>query len=124
MSRLAKLAPILLASVPAVDMNTASAQPLYTVPSGLSAIITGFVIRNASTSLTTVSFSIGWTAAAYNDVLATATHTEINSATVYTVLVPKTGAKVGVAGAILQLIDNILQGGAATATIEVFGYLF
>lgn len=114
----------LLASAAGVDLNTATAVTLYTVPTGKSAVITKFVIRLASTSLTTVSFSIGFNSASFNDVLANATHTELTGDTLYTVLVPKTGAKVGTTTQLLKLLNNTLQGGAATCTVDVFGYLF
>lgn len=124
MSRLATKSDTLLASVAGVDMNTATASTLYIVPTGKSAVITKIVIRNPSTSLTTASYSFGFTGAAYNDVIADATHTELTGSTLYTVLSAKVGAKVGIAGDILKVLMNILQGGAATTTVEVFGYLF
>lgn len=124
MSRLITKADALLATVASVDMNTATASALYTVPTGKSAIITRVVVRNASTSLTTASYSFGFNSATYNDVIADATHTELTGSTLYTALNAKAGAKVGVAGDILKVLMNILQGGAATTTIDVFGYLF
>lgn len=114
----------LLASVSGVDLNTATANSLYTVPSGRTCVPTHIVIRNASTSLTTVSFSIGFNSAPFNNIVADATHTELTGATLYTVLVAKAGATVGNAGDILKLLDNVLQGGAATCTVDVYGYLF
>lgn len=124
MSRTATKTFYLLASVPAVDMNSGTATTLYTVPVGKSAVIAYIIVRLASVSLTTVSFSVGFTSAAFNDVLATATHTELTGNTLYTILPAKAGALIGVAGAVLKLLDNVLEGGAATVTIEVFGYLF
>lgn len=106
------------------NLNTGTAQILASVPPGFSALITRIIIRNASVSLTTVSFSIGWNSASFNDVVADATHTEINSATVYTVLVPKIGAAVGTTGSSLKLKNNVLQGAPASANFEVFGYIF
>jgi hypothetical protein len=114
----------LLATVPAVNLNTATPTTLYTVPVGKSCVVTRFVLRLASTSLSTVSLSIGWTGAAYNDLLADATHTELTGNTLYTILVPKVGSLVGVAAAVMKLLCNILQGVAATCTVDVYGYLF
>lgn len=114
----------LLASIAGVNLNTATETNLYTCPNGVSAVITRIILRLASTSLTTVSISFGWNAATDNDVIATATHTELTGNTLYTVLIPKTGAKVGVAAGVLSALCNILQGGAATCTIDVFGYQF
>jgi len=48
-----------------VDMNSGTAQTLYTVPAGLSCVISHVVVRNASTSLDTASYSFGFTGAAY-----------------------------------------------------------
>lgn len=107
-----------------VNLNTGTAQTLYNVPAGRTAIITRFVVRLASTSLTTVSFSIGWNAASYNDVLANATHTELTGNTLYSVLAAKAGAAIGAAGSDLKLLCNTLQGGAATAVIETYGMLY
>ncbi len=117
-------AETLLASTPTVNLNTATPTTIYTCATGKSAVITRFVLRLASTSLTTVSLSIGWNSAAFDDVLANATHTELTGNTLYTVLVPKTGAKIGTTTQLLKLLCNTLQGGAATCTVEVFGYLF
>lgn len=117
-------ADMLLASVAAVNLNTATPPTLYTVPTGKSAVITSFTVRNPSTSLTTVSFSIGYTSATFADVLADATHTELTGATLYTRLLAKAGALIGTTGQLLKLKNNTLQGGAATCTIDIFGYLF
>ena len=114
----------LLALASGVDLNTAVASTLYTVPGGKTALITRFIIYNASTSLTTVSFSIGFNSATFNDVLADATHTELTGATLFTVLNSMAGAKRGAATNVLKLLCNVLQGGAATADVRVFGILF
>jgi hypothetical protein len=106
-----------------VDMNLGTAQTLYTVPTGLSCIISHVVVRNASISLDTASYSFGFTGAAYTDVIADAVHNELTGATLFTILTAKAGAKLGAAADIFKLLVNTLQGAAATATIEVFGYL-
>lgn len=105
-------------------MNTATATTLYTVPTGKSCIVTHVVVRNASTSLTTASYSFGFNSATFNDVIANATHTELTGATLYTVLIAKVGATRGAAGDTFKVLMNTLQGGAATTTMEVFGFLF
>lgn len=114
----------LLASVPFVNLNTGSSQDLYTVPTGRSCVVTKVVIRAASISLTTVSFSLGFNSTSFNDVVANATHTELTSSALYTVLVAKIGATAGVAGDTFSLKNNTNQGSAATCTVDVFGYLF
>ncbi len=112
-----------LATLPGIDMNTGTPTTLYTVPTGRSCIIDHVVVRNASTSLTTASYSFGFTSAAFNDVIADATHTELTGNTLYTSLYAKVGAKVGVAAATFKVLMNTLQGGAAMTTMDVFGYL-
>lgn len=113
-----------LSTTAAVDMNTATATTLFTCPTGKSCVITKIVVRNASTSLTTASYSFGWTSAAFNDVVATATHTELTGATLYTVLSAKVGSTLGTSTGTFKVLNNVLQGGAATTTMDVFGYVF
>jgi hypothetical protein len=114
----------LLSTTASVNMNTATATTLYTCPTGRSCVITKVVVRNASTSLTTASYSFGWTTAAFNDVIADATHTELTGATLYTRIDVKAGAKLGTSTGTFKVLMNTLQGGAATTTIDVFGYTF
>lgn len=114
---------VLLKTTNLVDLNTATPTTLYTCPVGFQAVITRIVLRNASVSLTTVSLSIGWNSAAFNNVLANATHTELSGATLFTSLSSKAGATKGTAGDILKLLCNTLQGGAATCSVDIFGYL-
>lgn len=114
---------VLLKTTDAVNLNTATPTTLYTVPTGYQAVITRIVLRNASTSLTTVSLSIGFNSASFNNVLANATHTELTSALLYTSLSAKAGATKGVAADLLKLLCNTLQGGAATCSVDIFGYL-
>lgn len=113
----------LLQSTSNVDLNTATATTLFTCPTGRTCVITKVVVRNASTSLTTASYSFGWTSAAFNDVVADATHTELTTATLQTVLFPKVGAKLGPSAGTFKIKPNTLQGGAATVTVDVYGYL-
>jgi hypothetical protein len=125
MPALNKNAIALLASVADVDMNTATPTALFTVPQGATGcVITHIVVKGASISLTTASYSFGWNASDYDDVIADAVHDELTGATLYTALAAKIGAKLGVAGDVLKALMNTLQGVSATATIEVFGYLF
>lgn len=114
----------LLASNALVDLNTATASTLYTVPTGKSVIITRVIMRLASTSLSTASISFGFNSTSFNDVIANAAHTELTGATLYTVLVPKIGATIGTTAGLLKVLCNTLQGGAATCTIDVYGRLF
>jgi len=114
----------LLSTTASVNMNTATATTLFTCPTGKSCVVTRVAVRNASTSLTTASYSFGWNSASFNDVIANATHTELTGNTLYTVLLAKTGATVGTSTGTFKVLMNTLQGGAATTTIDVFGYYF
>lgn len=107
-----------------VDMNTGTATLLYTCQTGKSCIISRVIIYGASTSLTTASYSFGWTSAAFSDVIANATHTELAGATLYTILFPKVGATIGTSTGTFKVLMNTLQGGAATANMAVFGYVY
>jgi hypothetical protein len=114
----------LLASTSGVNMNTATATLLYTCPTGKTCVVTKVIVSTASTSLTTASYSFGWNSAAFDNVIANATHTELTGATLYTVLVPKVGATLGTTTGTFKVLMNTLQGGAATARIDVFGFTY
>jgi len=114
----------LLSTTNLVNLNQAPETNLFTAPAGITGVvITRVVVRKASTSLTTASLAFGWNAGTDNDVIATATHTELTGNTLFTILIPKIGAKLGVASGVFSVITTILQGGAATASIDVFGYI-
>jgi hypothetical protein len=116
------LGATLLDTVDLVNLNTATAQTLYTCPAGVITIPTLFVIYNASVSLTTNSFSIGWNSTAFDNVYADDTHTELTTNLLYSLLFPKDGASQGVAADVLKLKNNILQGAAATCSIATYGF--
>lgn len=124
MAALKENAITLLGTTDSVDMNTATATTLYTVPTGKSCVVTHVTVRNASTNLDTASYSFGFNSASFNDVITNATHTELTGSTLYTVLSAKTGATRGAAGDTFKVLMNTLQGGAATTSMDVFGYLF
>lgn len=112
-----------LATVTGVDLNVTTKSTLYTVPTGKSFIPTHVVVREASTSLTTASYGFGFDTGA-TDVIADATHTELTGSTLYTILSAKAGAKLGAAADIFGVKCSVAQGAAATATIDVWGYLY
>ena len=114
----------LLALVLAVDLNTATPIALYTVPALKTCVITKIILSAPSTSLTTASISLGFNSTVFNDLIANATHTELTGATLYTILLPKVGAKLGAAAAVLKLLANTLQGAPATVDVRVFGLLY
>jgi len=114
---------IRLAHETAVDLNAVPASVLLTVPALTSYVITHIIIREASTSLTTVEFSIGWTTPAFADVIANAGHAELIDATGVIILIPIAGAMVGAAADELTLLCNVLQGAPATVTVDIYGFL-
>ena len=118
------LADSVLSSTASVNLNSGTAATLYTCPSGKTCVVTAVVIKAASTSLTTWSGSFGWNSTSFNDVIANATHTELTGATLYTRLSAKAGAALGTSTGVFKTLANTLQGGAATATIDVIGYVY
>jgi len=112
-----------LASVAGVDLNVVTKTTLCTVIAGKSCIITHVVVRNPSINLTTAEFGFGFNANA-NDVIASALHSALDGATKYIVLKAADGAVRGVAADVFGIKCSVAQGAEATATIEIFGYLF
>jgi hypothetical protein len=118
---------VMLLSSTSLNMNATNATEttLYTVPTGVSCCVTSIVLRNASTSLTTASWSVGFNAGTDTDFRADATSTGLTGATkAYIYPGITTGVVVGAAAAVFAMKLNTQQGGAATATMDVFGYLF
>lgn len=111
-----------LATVTGVNLNVTTKTTLYTVPAGKVAYVTRVVVRDPSTDLTTAEFGVGYDANA-TDVIANAAHTALTGPTLYEAIAAKAGAKEGAAAAVLGLKCGTAQGAAATATIDVFGYL-
>ena len=110
-----------LASVSA-NLNVTTKTTLYTVPASKVAYITKVVVRDASTDLTTAEFGFGYDAGA-TDVIAHAAHTGLTGPTLYEVIPAKVGALEGAAAAVLGIKCSTAQGAAATAVVDVFGYL-
>ncbi len=117
----------LLASV-SVDVGSATAQTLYTVPTGKSCIITKIVMRSASASLNQAQdpvFSIGWNSTDYNNVVASATYTYPSATSTYKVLSPIANeATFGVAADVLKVNVTTAATASTTVQFDVFGYLF
>lgn len=109
-----------------VNMNVLNGETtLYTVPGGKTCVITKVVVRAASISLDTASYSFGFNAGTDADVIANATHTGLDGATKAIILSPiVTGFVLGAAAAVLACKVNTAQGVAATAKVDVFGYLY
>lgn len=112
-----------LSTTASVNLNVNTKTTLYTVPAGKTLIVTKVVVRAASTSLTTAEFGLGFNANA-DDVIAVAIHSELTGATLFTLIPPKNGAIRGAAADVFGVRCNVVQGGAATCTIEVWGEIF
>ncbi len=116
----------MLLSSTALNMNATNGTEttLYTVPTGVTMVPTKVVLRNCSGNLTTASWSVGFNAGTDNDFRANATSTGVTGATLaYIYYGITTGVKVGAAAAVFAFILNTTQGGAMTATMDVYGYL-
>lgn len=116
-----------LASV-SVNVGSATAQTLYTVPAGRSCVITKIVMRSAAASLNQATdpvFSIGWNATDHNDVVASATYTYPAATTTYKVLSPIANeAAIGAAAAVLKANVTTAATASTAVQFDVFGYLF
>ena len=118
MSNLAENAFTRLATVTGVDMKTAASTTLYTGPAGKTTFITHVVIRNPSATLAggTVYAFTGWRQAVDLSSMTTLATDyfvlDVNHAK-YTALA---------AAAAFQITVTTGSTGAATATIDVFGY--
>jgi hypothetical protein len=109
-----------LATVTGVDMKTAASTTLYTVPAGKTFYPTSVVVRNPSATLaggTSYGFT-GWRAGVDLSSMTTAVtdFMKINGADV-------TKYTCQVAGANFQITVTTGSTGAATATVDVFGFL-
>lgn len=131
MADLRKYAITLLNSTGGVDMKTAGATTLYTIPTGLTAVITHIVIRNPSASLAGgTDYNFGGNDADYNDFRDAVDLSGVTGgATSYAIVTQHAGGDV-VESTVQAAADlfkiNVVTGSdaACTATIDVFGYLY
>lgn len=120
MASLNTLATTILSTTTGVDMKTAGATTLYTVPTGKTAIIVAVVIRNNSASLaggTDYDFT-GWRQTVDLSGMTTAS-------TTYRVIYATDNSSytAAVAGSTFQITVSTGATAAGTATIDVVGYL-
>lgn len=120
MANLAEYSLTKLSTTTGVDMKTAAATTLYTVPTGKTAIIVAVVIRNNSASLaggTDYDFT-GWRQTVDLSGMTTASTTfRVIYAT------DNTSYTATTAGTAFQITVSTGSTAACTATIEVIGYL-
>jgi phosphoribosylpyrophosphate synthetase len=122
MANLKEKAQALLISAAAIDINNGTKQSIYVVPTGKSCVITDIVVRNLSGAAASNAISFGFNAGA-SDVIANATYASFTGSTVYTKINSMAGATTGTSSQIFGVIANTPDT-AATATIDVFGYIF
>ena len=124
-----------LSTTTSVDMNTASAKTtLYTVAAGKRAIITHVIIRDPSATLAgcdDVDFGTGAACATQNFLNNETGIGDMTATTDFMVLTAESNEYTIIDGDAAAAADRefgiyIVDGsdGAATATIDVFGYLF
>ena len=104
-----------------VDMKTAAATTLYTVPSGKSFVPVMVVIRNNSASLaggTDYDFT-GW-----RQTVDLSGMTDVSTTSRVIYATENTSYTVAVAGSTFQITVSTGSTAACTATIDVFGYLY
>jgi PKD repeat protein len=106
-----------------IDLNDASPQVLMTVPTGNDATITNILLYGNNLPVSTASYSFGYNSTPYNDVIASATHTELIDDTIYTVLTPKVGAKIGASTQQFKALVNVLEGTPSTVSSIILGFL-
>lgn len=126
MADLKEKAISLLSSTSSIDMQTAAAKTdLYTVPTGKVAYITHIVVRDPSDSLTGgTDFDFG-TGASADTWVNTVDLSSMTTANTDYMVVSGSGTKYTecAAGDVFGIYVNTGSTAAATATIDVFGYL-
>jgi len=122
-NELNEIAEALLSSTAAVDMNAVAETTLYTCPVGKSCIITRVVLRLPDGAIATASISFGWNTANADDVIANGVRT-LTGATNYEIIPAASDAVRGAASGTFKIDVQTAEGGARTATLEVFGYLY
>ena len=104
------------------NLNVTTKTALFTVPAGKVAYVTKVVVRDASIDLDTAEFGFGYDANC-TDVIAQAAHAGLTGPTLYEIIPAKVGALEGAAAEVLGIKCSVAQGAAATAVVDVFGYL-
>lgn len=122
-------ASVMLGSVDSINMNSATATTLYTVPPGKKCVLDYVRIRNASATLATnpAVVTVGQVGA-LTDFLGSQTLTNMDAAAKTCILAPVPNATPVIAieytaGEVIQIDVATAVGGAATATVELFGTL-
>lgn len=120
MAALKEKAITLLGSVAGVDMKTAASTTIFTVPVGKTAVITHVIVRTPSASLA------GGTSYSVTNFRQTFSLAGLTTTTGYFIVqgTDLTLWTVTAAGTAVQFTVTTGSTGAATATIDIFGYLY
>ena len=113
----------LLASIDDVDLDALAETNLFTVPAGRGCIITEVVMRNADGAVGTAEESFGWNTGDADNVIANAQRA-LSGATNYIIVVAANDAVRGAAAGTFKIDVQVVEGGARTCTVDVFGYLY
>ncbi len=112
-------------SMAGIDMmNTATKQPIFTVPAGSRAVITQIIVREATSDATACSFAFGFVADA-NDVVPTAAIGALTTDSGFPVgyaVLSAGGAGLGLSGDVFGTKPTVPSAGAGTCTVDVLGY--
>lgn len=112
----------LLAIGAGINLNALADTVLFTCPIGKTCIITKIVLLPTG-ALTQASISFGWNATPADDVIANAVHA-LTGATFYEIVPVKSDAKRGAAAGTFKVTVQTVEGGALTAAIAVFGFIY
>lgn len=119
MALLSQNAITLLASVSGIDMKTAASTTIYTVPVGKTLYIAAVVVRKPSATLA------GGTSYSFTNFRQTVDLSSLTTATTDYIVLDGNNVKYTetAAGVAVQITVTTGSTGAATATVELFGWL-
>lgn len=109
-----------------VNVGSATAQTVYTVPTGYSFVPTRIVVHSASGTFnqgTDPVFSVGCNGTSYNDIVASATYTTPSATTSHISLTIGAGADVCDSTEVVKVNVTTAATASTTATFDLFGYL-
>lgn len=125
MGELREKAIVKLAAVTSIDMNAVASTVLYNVPIGKSCVITHVILKNASVTLDTADFGLGYDGAETDVIGHAVLGGNLSATSKFRKVEPADGAEVGQPDAdVLSFGVDIVQGAPATMDVDVFGYLF
>jgi hypothetical protein len=108
-------------SMSGIDVSLTTKQQIFTVPAGKRAVVTRVVVRDASTSLSTATYNLGFDPTNADDVVSDPVTWDGNAlaAVVATIANP---VPLGQAGDVFGLKTVAQEGSPQTIVVDVFGY--